>query len=279
MLENSEVMYIRNEVLNHLNIGSYPDTTPMVKSNATGVDTIILRPGSFQTFVATMFWVDSLYERGNGEIELILPCLPGARQDRINASGDVLFTAKSIARMINDRQFSRVTTLDPHSDVMPGLIDRCEVIGTYDIFAKSHYLEGWTGVIAPDAGAAKRAEKVAKHLRRPLYQAWKRRDVSNGKITGFGCEPIQGAGNYLVVDDLCDAGGTFIGLAEFLKVSYLDLYVTHGLFTKGFSRLYEHYNHIFTTDSIADVYNRSSKLDYVSVLPAVELLIDKKLGY
>ena len=96
-----------------------------------------------------------------------------------------------------------------------------------------------------------RAYRIAASLRVPLYHAWKTRDVTSGALAGFGIEPVR-AGNYLVVDDLCDGGGTFIGLADLLDASgaRADLYVTHGLFTKGTQALLDRFTRVFCTDSV-----------------------------
>ena len=59
----------------------------------------------------------------------------------------------------------------------------------------------------------------------------------------------------LIVDDLCDAGGTFIGSAQVLRdagARSVSLYVTHGLFSKGVGNLLEQgIDRIYTTSSLA----------------------------
>ena len=157
-----------------------------------------------------------------------------------------MFSAKSVAKDLNARRFPAVVVLDPHSDVAPALIDRCRV------FAASFPEDRqYDGVIAPDGGAAKRASYIASALGVRLYHAWKTRDVGTGTLAGFGTEPLP-SGHYLVVDDICDGGGTFVGLADAL-VAYgvhADLYVTHGLFTKGTRPLLDRFGRVFCTDSI-----------------------------
>jgi len=58
------------------------------------------------------------------------------------------------------------------------------------------------------------------------------------------------------VDDICDGGGTFIGLAKALKqknAGNLYLAVSHGIFSKGFNELNKHFTKIFTTDSFKTI--------------------------
>jgi ribose-phosphate pyrophosphokinase len=116
-------------------------------------------------------------------------------------------------------------------------------------------------VISPDAGAEKRAGEVARKLGVPLIHAWKTRDVGTGAISGFGFDAyaeattINKRARVLVVDDICDGGGTFVGLAAAIEKSFpadidLHLFTTHGIYSKGVAPLAEHFSHIYCTDSI-----------------------------
>jgi len=159
--------------------------------------------------------------------------------------------------MINARAFSSVVILDPHSEVISGLIDRCKVVHSHELGIVKEVLTGLYGaVISPDAGAEKRASALAKCLNVPLFHAWKVRSLVDGSITGFGHEPIPlppGADKkLLIVDDICDGGGTFVGLGKLLhQEGYrLDLFVTHGIFSKGTQILTDYFERIFCTDSV-----------------------------
>lgn len=276
MLLDDEVHYLVNTAtpqIRTLKIGHYPDGAPLVNGgDFGGITRICVRPRSIETLVATLFWVDALVERGHAVPELVLPCLPGARQDRLNPGGDYLFTAKSIAKMINERKFPKVITVDPHSEVMPALIERCSVIRARDIFFWQTQPFTWSYVVAPDAGAAKRSAEVAHVLDVPVIQAWKKRDIATGSLSDFGIERIEPKGRKraLVVDDLCDGGGTFVGLAPLIDIGLNqepDLYVTHGLFTKGLGELLQHYSNIYTTDSvISDAVGRFVRIGICQTL-------------
>lgn len=60
----------------------------------------------------------------------------------------------------------------------------------------------------------------------------------------------------LVIDDICDGGGTFVLLANELKKhnpTRFSLFVTHGIFSKGVEVLYDAgYSSVITTDSLFD---------------------------
>lgn len=255
---NSELAYWHSsmEAASAVNIQYYPDQLPLITVRGPA-ERALLRPKRLDTFFAAMFWFDQMAERGLPMPELILPYFPGARQDRLNPTGDALFTAKSVAMEINRRGFPSVTVIDPHSDVVPALVDRCRVVQLVDAIGP---LDRYTAVIAPDGGAEKRAAKVAQKLGLPLMHAWKTRNVTDGSLSGFGVEPLDPEGLYLIVDDICDGGGTFLGLSEIMNAR-AHLAVTHGVFSKGASTLLMNFEHIFTTDSIvSDIVGANPRL-------------------
>jgi ribose-phosphate pyrophosphokinase len=120
---------------------------------------------------------------------------------------------------------------------------------------------GYSGIIAADKGGKARAEAMAEAMNLPVYYGGKTRDVSTGKLTGFTLEPIPAGGHYLVVDDICDGGGTFIGLGEKIREqgAFADLFVSHGIFSKGTEDLKKVFKNIITTDS-REVHDRNDVL-------------------
>lgn len=257
-----------------LPLGGYPDGMPLVtRPDNWGRPTrLLVRPSSVLTLMTALWFVDAVVERGFSVPELILPNVPGARQDRLNPTGDYLFTLKSVAREINLRQFPKVVMLDPHSDVAPALIERSEVYHVDDIL-RQRSAGRYTAVVSPDAGAEKRAGRVAKLLDLPLLRGWKTRNIASGAIAGFGMEPtdrLMPKSSVLVVDDICDGGGTFIGLGDVIRERGLraDLWTTHGLYTKGTDALGQYYDTLYTTDSIC----RERTEGVVELTPCATLL-------
>lgn len=250
-----------------LHVQMYPDGTPMVKDDGQPWK-ILCRTRYIPRFMAMLWWVDALREQGlSKDLQLILPSVPGARQDRLMPpGGDQLFTIKSIAREINLRGFDSVVVLDPHSEATAALIERCRVVSAAQIVQLCPLTDvgNYDIVIAPDGGAGKRASAVAQVLGIPMVQAWKKRDTKTGALTGFGCEPlgIGPGGRALLVDDICDGGGTFVGLAHYLKTGLephglmprLDLYTTHGYYTKGVLELQQYFERLISTDSVIKDY-------------------------
>lgn len=266
-LADIEIIFQRGWNRYEVPVDRYPSGEPLVRWSDVDAGTtnapisrLLVRQHNMDAFMTAMFMMDALAERGHAAPELVLPFVPGARQDRKNPEGDYLFTIKSIAGIINDRNFSRVTVVDPHSDVTPALIDRCRVVSAADCVTAGlkpfpSGTELWGAVVSPDAGSEKRSGAVAKALGLPLVYGYKVRDVATGNLTGFGLQEVPNEFKdrpLLVVDDICDGGGTFIGLAaEIAKQDCTaDLFVTHGIFAKGTEELLTHYRRIFCTDTV-----------------------------
>lgn len=260
-----------NSMFEPISVQLYSDGTPMVKT--TGLDRIVrqsdtltLRPSSLNQFVTAMFLVDAINHNGGRIERLVLPYVPGARQDRSNPTGDILFTARSVAKMINERHFSSVVILDPHSLVTTNCINNV-VEYPLKLVANQFEINPWDAVIAPDNGGRVRAEDMAESLHQSVIYASKVRDVSTGRLSGFDVDVDAGC-HYLISDDICDGGGTFIGLGERIREqgATADLYVSHGIFSKGTRQLKKIYNNIYTTDSLMGYHTDND----VTVIPVVK---------
>lgn len=214
----------------------------------SGTYAAILFGASADDLIGLSILADAVHRDG-GSISAGIPYLPGARQDR-RYPGEAL-SAKVYAELINACDLETVVVLDPHSEVMVSHLDRVAVLDLPSIVAASFSGFRPQGVIVPDAGAVKRASAVADALGVPTYQAFKKRDTTTGKLSGFTCEPLPDRGHFLVVDDICDGGGTFKGLAEATGVGKdrLSLWVTHGVFSAGAETLSVYYDRVFTTNS------------------------------
>lgn len=198
-----------------------------------------------------------------------VPYLPGARAD--HEERPMGFDCAIYAEILNSGNFAEVWCVDPHSLIMPMLIDRCRILETSQFIR--NLIPKWddlAGVIIPDDGAVGRASRVAVELDVPTFQARKHRDFATGKLSGFSCDPLPDRGVFLVVDDICDGGGTFMGLAEAtgLDASRLKLWVTHGIFSgRALEVLPTAYSEVFTTTSHPGVADRVADLppDFTAV--------------
>lgn len=206
---------------------------------------------------------------------LELAWLPWARQDRHMVNGDS-FALKVFANQLNTLNFDKVFLLDPHSDAAAAAINNSVVIAQEACLMQSENLslaigEGKLMLVAPDAGALKKIHNVAKASDARDYAILtKERDVATGNLTGFALISGDVAGkDVLIVDDLCDAGGTFIGSAQVLRdagARSVSLYVTHGVFSKGVENLLNNgIDAIYTTTSFASSELREPRVELIDI--------------
>jgi len=189
-------------------------------------------------------------------VNLTIPYVPYARQDRIAEAGESL-SIGVMANLINSMGFKRVTIYDPHSDVTPALINNLEVVSLEQIVSRSELVtlvsEKEMTIVSPDAGAVKKVQKLAQKLNTTnLVIGSKVRDSLTGEITGTKIEGDVEGKDVIIFDDICDGGRTFIELSKVLKkmsANEIYLYVTHGIFSKGLEVLKPYFTHIFSSFS------------------------------
>lgn len=229
-------------------------------SEPVGVIKLFARITNSDSIMAVLLATDALrrsYPNNDG-IELTMPYLPYARQDRVCNTGEAL-SIRVFADLINSQNYRSVEVHDAHSDVGPALIDRCtnvcvSEILTWWIFRDLHKD---SILISPDAGSNKKVEKISRAFDRDGFiRADKTRDTKTGEITGTKVYGDVMGKNCLIVDDICDGGRTFIALAKELRAEgakHVSLYVTHGIFSNGLDELYKVMDHIITTQSFCEL--------------------------
>jgi ribose-phosphate pyrophosphokinase len=185
-------------------------------------------------------------------LHLDMPYVPYARQDRVCSPGEALGAAV-FCKLINDQDYASVTVVEPHSDVTPALLQRTRIVDASAFLAaalRAPQFERGVTLLAPDAGAHKRVQALAKKLKVPdVLFAQKVRDPRTGRITETRAPDVIPEQPILVVDDICDGGRTFLELARAMRpktAQPLYLYVTHGIFSHGFDELNSLYDRIFT---------------------------------
>ena len=223
----------------HLRLPAEPETPAYARVNGCTADDLVLLG----------LWADSAHQAGHRAIAHI-PYLPAARADR-----GTPFGAKVYANMINAAGLDEVVVFDPHSPVAPSLVQNVRIVYSAEVLAEvlreAGETDSYSAVLAPDKGAVERASKAADALGLPLFTATKTRDFDTGKLTSFEVPQLPRSGRVLVVDDICDGGGTFRGLATAAGIGRdrLGLWVSHGIFSGAAGELTGHFAQIFTTDS------------------------------
>lgn len=207
----------------------------------------------------------ALKNLGASHISLYVPYFVGARSDRQFQEGGVNYLKQVICPIVNSQNFDRVTVLDPHSDVLEACLNNFNKINNFDVVddALSYLIkdgeEDKVVLVSPDAGAYKKVYDVAKKFNiEKIITATKVRDLKTGNIIRTEI-PVLDQHNdlmYVIVDDICDGGRTFLELAKVIKenrpTAKVYLVVTHGIFSAGFNQLSEIIDGIFTTNSVKD---------------------------
>ena len=171
---------------------------------------------------------------------LRLSYLPYARQDKAVSNANT-FALTTFAKLLNSLNFTKIIIVDPHSHHGTELFYNASA--EYPIKAVRQAFADTISDIAcyPDAGAR---SKYSFTYPFPSTYATKVRDPATGQLSDpkLGYEADVVGKNVLMVDDICDGGGTFIQLTKVLLTSgakAVNLFVTHGIFSKGLAPLRE----------------------------------------
>jgi ribose-phosphate pyrophosphokinase len=203
---------------------------------------------SFTDMGYLLVLADYLNRNGFKLATLFMPYFPGGRQDR-----GAPLTVKIYSDMVLSMGFDNVKVLDPHSYVTTAMLGASTVTLTPSVLAKQHY----DRIVCPDAGAQHRSEGLSRRMGVPgeLVQCLKHRDPTTGELSGFKVTSDASAehARFLLADDICDGGGTFLGVRDRLLEKFpnasVDLFVTHGIFSKGTDQLLGKFDRIFSTTS------------------------------
>jgi len=229
--------------------------------------TIKSRLNNFRDLELIICANQALKEIGVKNVNLYIPYCIGGRSDRKFQEGGINYIKQVIAPIINSQNFGEVRIMDPHSDVLEACINNFVKISNDDLVLKalksilnSDNTLNKICLVSPDAGAYKKIFDVAmKFGIDKIITATKVRDVKTGKILHTEIPTLDQHNDlkYVIVDDICDGGRTFIELAKAIHVSRPTaetyLVVTHGIFSAGFDSLVQHLDGIYTTNSVRDI--------------------------
>jgi ribose-phosphate pyrophosphokinase len=232
--------------------------------NLTNV-VIYSRLNSFRDLELIICATQAVRNLSDCPISLYVPYFLGARSDRKFQTGGVNYLKQVICPIINSQNYKTVLVLDPHSDVLEACINNFEKLNNHlivkyslnDLYRGDEFPR--VAIVSPDAGALKKIYDVAKEYGiKKVVTAGKVRDIKTSKIlkTELPQTDWTGIETVIIIDDICDGGRTFTELAKVVKESgftgKIILIVTHGIFSAGVKPLNEHFDHIYTTNSVID---------------------------
>lgn len=198
--------------------------------------------------------IGDILNRHGIEFELSILYLMSMRMDRV-MDFNRPYNLQIVSNLINSIKPRKVKIIEPHSDKTTLLLQNSEGIPTTGSIPIEE-LNPSTVICFPDKGAYDRyITEVFPHLEKCFCE--KERDML-GALVGFNLK--KGLINFnerhiLVIDDLCDGGGTFIGVGELLKkepIGKLSIFITHAIQKQGLEKLSKMYDEIFITNSYHD---------------------------
>ena len=192
-----------------------------IDENVRGGDVFIVQPTSPPTdqhLMELLVMIDAFRRSSAERITAVVPYYGYARSDKKDRPR-VPISAKLVANLITIAGANRLLTIDLHAAQIQGFFD-IPVDHLYSAPVMiGHYQENLLPnltVVAPDTGGAERARAYAKRLDAELALCDKRREKANvaevmnvvGDVRGRSC---------LIVDDMCDTGGSLTKVAAALK--------------------------------------------------------------
>lgn len=190
-------------------------------------------------------------------VHVVLPHFPYARQDRVAEPREPI-SAKLMATLLEQAGADHIITLDLHSEQIQGFfnipVDALDGRPVFAEYLTSKKLKDPV-VVAPDAGGAKRAKKLADLMGADLAIMHKNRTAHHqaeilevvGNIQGRTC---------IIFDDIIDTAGTLAKAKEALvkRGALPDVYAvaTHAVFSgNAIKNLVEaNFKEVIVTDSM-----------------------------
>lgn len=164
------------------------------------------------------------------------------------------FSLKLVADIINSIGALQVGIVEPHSTTsLLKIKNSIGVMATMEFFYKEIARRDGDSIVAvlPDSGARSRYQPSSL----PFIVCGKERDPETGRLLSFTVDAGETEckdKDLVVLDDLCDGGGTFVGLApklrEFAPKS-LSLLVTHAIQIDGIKKVADAYDRVYITNS------------------------------
>lgn len=195
--------------------------------------------------------VGDILDRQEIDWELHITYLMSMRMDRV-MDFNRPFSLKIVCSILNNMNYRKVYVLEPHSEKTLKLLKS----SNYSCFVNEDLLEDYVLVLS-DKGAKDRYDfLLSGYVDYVIFD--KVRDLKTGKIQQFNIAQSTdfSTNEFMFIDDLCDAGGTFLGELEILKKKYpngvYNIMVCHAVNPIGIKNLCEHFDNVIITNSFAD---------------------------
>jgi ribose-phosphate pyrophosphokinase len=240
--------------------------------NIRGLDVFLIQSTNppAENLMELLIMIDAAKRASAQTITAVIPYFGYARQDRKDQPR-VAISAKLIANLLTIAGADRVITMDLHAAQIQGYFDIPfdHLYGSSVFRNKIEVHKNNLVVVSPDVGGIKIARAYAKMLNCGLVVIDKRRPKQNLAEVMNIIGDVDGK-DILIVDDLIDTGGTFVGAIEALKQKgALDIYgaITHAVLSdNALERISNsQLTKLYVTDTIeVEGINQENKIEVVS---------------
>lgn len=220
--------------------------------------------------------LDALKRSDVKSITVIIPYYGYSRQDKKCHSRSPI-SARVVADILELNNIKRIVTLDLHSPQIQGFFN-IPVDNLFSSIIFLPYIKTFTNgitCVSPDSGGLERVTHFAKKLDCSMSFCYKHR-TSPGEIGSMRLIGNVEGKDCLLIDDLCDSGGTLVKSADILKENgaiSVNAFFTHPVLSNNAiekltnSRI----DNIYTTDSIPPSKNllENNKFHIVSIAPMI----------
>lgn len=191
-----------------------------IGENVRGSDVFIIQPTcppTDESLMELLVMLDAFRRASAERVTAVIPYFGYARSDKKDRPR-VPIAAKLVSNLIRVAGAHRVLTLDLHAAQIQGFFD----IPVDHLFAAPIIVDYFQRnpledlvVVAPDTGGAERARAYGKRLDSGMALCDKRREKANVAEVMNVVGEVEGK-NCLIVDDMCDTGGTICKVANAL---------------------------------------------------------------
>ena len=223
--------------------------------------------------------IRTLKRSSSGQITVVMPYYGYARQDR-KQKPRVPISASDIAMLIESAGASRVVAVDLHCGQIQGFFQQTPVDNLFSISSMVSYMKSVPlenpVVVSPDAGGVARAKKFREALGDQGISAglaiFVKQRGEAGVIDAVDLVGEVEGRDVIIVDDMCDTGGTLVSVVNELKkfgAKKVYVCVTHPVFSKNAIKLIgdSDITEMITTDTIPIKGELPSNIKQISIAP------------
>ena len=249
-----------------------------INESIRGNDIFVVQPTCFpanDNLMELLIYLDACRRSSAKRVTAVIPFYGYARQDKKVGPREPI-TAKLVSNLITTAGADRVLCLDLHSGQIQGFFD----IPVDHLTAKLLFVDYIQKmelkdlvIVAPDAGAAKQATRIANMIHAGVAIVNKLRPKPNVAVAQSIIGNVQGS-DVIIMDDIIDTAGTVQATSELLEkegARSIRFCATHGILSEPALERIQHsaLKEVVVTNSIpmGGKAERCKKLKVLSIAP------------